>query len=210
EQAQVLRRTWGEERNVWVAASTHEGEDELVLEAFDRVVAALPDCLLLLVPRHPERSSRVADLAGKQGLITAMRSELPERWKRVQVLVGDTMGELPLFYAAADAAFVGGSLVPHGGHNMLEPAALGKPVIAGRHLFNFAEIGRLLHARQALRSVDNAHELADTVLELLKDGNLRHNMGERGRLVVEENRGALERVTALVDVYLTRADTALK
>lgn len=198
EQAQVLRRGWGVDRNVWIAASTHDGEEELVLEAFQRVLAEMPGTLLLLVPRHPERFPRAAALAQRKGLVTAFRTESPAFWDKAQVMVGDTMGELPCFYAASDVAFVGGSLVPHGGHNMLEAAALGVPVILGPHLFNFSEASRLLLERDAARSVSNADELADTVLDLLRNPNSRHALGERGREVVEENRGALDRLTDLV------------
>ncbi len=204
ERAQVLRRKWGGQRKVWIAASTHEGEDEQVLRAFTLILKEIPDCLLLLVPRHPERFTKVKDLAGRRGFVTALRTGASEHWPGAQLLVVDTMGELPLFYAASDAAFVGGSLIPHGGHNMLEAAALGKPVIVGPHLFNFSEISQLLLNRQAMRTVENPQELADTVLELLKDANLRHNMGENGRLVVGENRGALEKVTTLIETYLKR------
>ena len=124
EEAQVLRRSLGPERSVFIAASTHEGEDAQVLDAFARVLVAIPHCLLVLVPRHPERFAAAAALSRRRGYATALRSRAPSSFDGVDVFVGDSMGELPLFYAAADVAFVGGSLVPTGGHNMLEPAAL--------------------------------------------------------------------------------------
>jgi 3-deoxy-D-manno-octulosonic-acid transferase len=205
EQAEVLRREWGTGRGVWVAASTHEGEEESVLDAFGRVLEALPDSLLVLVPRHPERFGRALALARKRGLRVAQRSQAPEDCTRLQVFLGDTMGELPLFYAAADVAFVGGSLVPTGGHNLLEPASLGLPVLTGPHVFNFLEVTRLLVERGAARQVRGAAELAAAVREILQDPDLRHTMGEHGREVVDENRGALDRLLALLEPLLKRA-----
>ena len=144
EEAQVLRRLWGSDRPVWVAASTHEGEDEPLLDAHQRVLEQLPVALLVLVPRHPERFARVGASVEKRGLSLVTRSGGRPCGPDTQVFLGDSMGELPTFLAAADAAFVGGSLVEHGGHNLLEPAALGIPVAFGPHMFNFAEISRLL------------------------------------------------------------------
>ncbi len=198
EQAQVLRRSLGVDRDVWIAASTHEGEDEMVLDAFEALRGRHPEALLVLVPRHPERFSRVAALARRRELATALRTGEPGEWEEAQVLVGDTMGELPLLYAAADVAFVGGSLVPVGGHNLLEPAALGLPVVMGPHLHNFAEIGRLLRERGGATVVEDSAGLARVVGAWLDDANLRHQAGEAGRRVVEDNRGALERLVALV------------
>jgi 3-deoxy-D-manno-octulosonic-acid transferase len=202
EQAQVLRRTLGVERAVWIAASTHEGEDEVVLDAFARVREADSQALLVLVPRHPERFPRVAALARRRGFATVLRSERPREVGDAAVYVGDTMGELPLLYAASDVAFVGGSLVPTGGHNMLEAAALGLPVVTGPHVFNFAEVSALLLARDGARRVRDAGELAQAVIALCADPNLRHRVGERGRQVVAENRGALDRLAREVEALL--------
>lgn len=198
EQAQVLRRALGVDRDVWIAASTHEGEDDAVLGAFAELRHHRPEALLMLVPRHPERFARVAALARRRGWETALRTGDPATWPQAAVFIGDTMGELPLFYAAADVAFVGGSLVPVGGHNLLEPAALGLPVVMGPHLFNFAEISRLMVERGAAVVVHDGNALARVVGRWLEDANLRHQTGERGRRVVEENRGALQRLVRLV------------
>ena len=122
----------------------------------------------------------------------------------IDVFLGDTMGELPLFYGAADVAFVGGSLVNEGGHNMLEPAAFGVPVVYGRHVFDFAEIAVRLGEIGAGRQVDSAAELADVVVEYLRDANLRHGAGETGRAFVESNRGALARLLAIIDGLMGR------
>ena len=204
EQAEALRRQWGVDRSVWVAASTHEGEDEGVLDAFQTVLQTCPDSLLVLVPRHPERFGRVLTLARRRGLRIVQRTQTRSDCSDAQVFLGDTMGELPLFFAAADVAFVGGSLVPTGGHNMLEPAALGLPVIFGPHVFNFAEVSQLLLERAAARQVRGAAELAAVVSDLFQDAEARHAMGDRGREVVDENRGALKRLMGLLEPYLDR------
>jgi 3-deoxy-D-manno-octulosonic-acid transferase len=204
EEGQAMRRRWGVERGVWVAASTHEGEEEQVLDAFSRVLRSVNDCLLVIVPRHPERFSKVAALCRKRGYHTVRRSEHPNSCNGVDVFVGDTMGELPVFYAGADVAFVGGSLTPIGGHNMLEAAALGIPVVMGPHVFNFAEISRRLYEVGAAREVADARALADAVVEWLRDANLRHSVGEKGRLFVRQNRGALERLVEMVIPFLER------
>lgn len=203
EEAQVLRRQWGVERSVWVAASTHEGEETQVLDAFHRVLSMIPDCLLVLVPRHPERFGAVSSLCRRRGYTTVRRSRSSGPCDRVDVFVGDTMGELPLFYAAADIAYVGGSLVAIGGHNMLEPAALGRPIVFGPHIFNFSEIGWRLLAEGAARQVQDWRGLADVVVSFLGDANLRHFTGEKGREFVERNRGALDRLLDTVSPFLT-------
>ncbi len=198
EQAVALRQEWGAERPVWIAASTHEGEDEQVLEAFAAVRQTVPDALLVLVPRHPERFARVAALCRKQGYEVVLRSEQRLCSATTAVFVGDSMGELMLFYAASDVAFTGGSLVATGGHNMLEPAALGIPVIVGPHTFNFAEISRMLLNAGAARQVDGATQLAEVVTAYLKDNDLRRAAGEKGRRLVEQNRGALMKLVDIV------------
>ncbi len=199
ERAEVLRREWGVGRPVWIAASTHEGEDELVLDVFRQLRKQFGDCLLVLVPRHPERFEPVADLCRKRGLNTVLRSTREPCSAGTQVFIGDSMGELPLFYAASDVAFVGGSLVHHGGHNLLEPAALGIPVVTGPHVFNFTEICDLLLAARACVKVESVAGLERTVREWLQDANARHRVGEQGRKVVEKNRGALAAVLAMID-----------
>jgi 3-deoxy-D-manno-octulosonic-acid transferase len=205
EEAQVLRRCFGVDRGVWIAASTHDGEEQQVLKAFETVREALPDSLLVLVPRHPDRAASVATLARRSGHVTAMRSESPASCADASVFIGDTLGELPLFYAASDVAFVGGSLVQEGGHNMLEPAALGVPVIFGPHVHDVVEISERLTQAGAGRKVDDHGELGAAVVEYMQDANLRHVAGQRGREFVEENRGALNLVMELVDELMEPA-----
>ncbi|MDX1432121.1 MAG: lipid IV(A) 3-deoxy-D-manno-octulosonic acid transferase [Gammaproteobacteria bacterium] len=206
EEAQVLRRCFGVDRGVWIAASTHDGEEQQVLEAYRRVLATLPDSLLVLVPRHPDRAQAVAALARKLGYAVVMRSENPTSCAEVGIFIGDSMGELPLFYAASDVAFVGGSLVPEGGHNMLEPAALGIPIVFGPHVHDVAEISERLEEVAAGTRVENSEELAATVLRYMGDANLRHVAGQRGREFVQQNRGALNLVMELVDALMAPAE----
>ena len=204
EQSAVIKRSWGEDRPVWIAASTHEGEDELVLEAHRQVLEALPEALLVLVPRHPERFARVGQLVQKQGFRLVKRSDERPCTTDTQIFLGDTMGELPMYFAAADLAFMGGSLVPHGGHNPLEPAASGVPVVTGPHVFNFSAITAMLLAADAAVEVDSPGQLAATVTDWLKDASLRARIGENGRSVVEQNRGALERLVNLIHGMLIK------
>jgi 3-deoxy-D-manno-octulosonic-acid transferase len=206
ERAEVMRREWGADRPVWIAASTHEGEEDLVLDAFRQVRKAFPECLLVIVPRHPERFAEVIELCRQRGLGMCLRSERQPCTMDTQVFIGDSMGELLLFYAASDVAFVGGSLVHHGGHNMLEPAALGIPVVTGAHVFNFTDICNLLVKAGACETVDSVTGLERTVRDWLKDPNARHQAGESGRRVVEKNRGALSAVLAMVSSQLQSAE----
>jgi 3-deoxy-D-manno-octulosonic-acid transferase len=202
ERAEALRRDWGVGRTVWVAGSTHEGEDSLLLDVFRQLRERFSDCLLVLVPRHPERFDSVAELCRQRNYNTLQRSEGVPCTPATEVFIGDSMGELPLFYAASDVAFVGGSLVRHGGHNLLEPAALGVPVVTGPHVFNFVEICELLQQAGACVKVEDVAGLADTLCQWLEDANERHRVGQRGRDTVEKNRGALQSVMAMIDRHL--------
>lgn len=206
-----LRQYWGENRPVWIAASTHEGEEEGILAAFRMVRQSIPDCLLILAPRHPERFSRVATLVRDHGYRTLTRSQLPRAdaaprattaptspCPDVEVLVGDTMGEMLLLYAASHVAFVGGSLLPIGGHNPLEPAALGIPTLFGQHMFNFLEIAQNLCRHGGARQVADETALADALIALLRHAHARHEMGTKAADFVADNRGALDRIMAMI------------
>jgi len=201
ETAEVLRRDWGG-RPVWVAASTHEGEDEIIVRAHKQVQMVHPQALLVLVPRHPERFDRVDTLCRRAGFRVARRSSSPGGVSGMEVFLGDTMGELTLFIAASDVAFVGGSLVPVGGHNILEPAALGVPILFGPHMFNFALISQMMLTAGAAAMVDDEQMLSSTVTNWLGDASERARMGESGRRLVEKNRGALGRLLALIEERL--------
>ncbi|MGY3944332.1 lipid IV(A) 3-deoxy-D-manno-octulosonic acid transferase [Aeromonas tecta] len=188
-----LRQMLGKARPVWIAASTHQGEDEQVLAAFDLVLRTHPEALLMLVPRHPERFERVAELCAPYGCVRRSRHQGEPLKGSDQVYLGDTMGELPLMLAAADLAFVGGSLVPVGGHNLLEPAALGKPCLTGPAYFNFSDITRQLVAQGGAAVVEDAAALGNSVSRLFSDAGARRQMGEQARAVVLRNQGALAR-----------------
>lgn len=198
EQAAVLRRDWGQQRPVWIAASTHEGEDEMVLDAQRGVRERFPNALLVLVPRHPERFARVAALCREQGWQTVLRSSGEPTPADAEVFVGDSMGELLLFFAASDLAFIGGSLIPHGGHNPLEASAQRLPVLFGPHMFNFEQIAELLLEAGAAREVGDSGQLADSVAHWLADPAARGAAGERGAAVVEANKGARDAVLTMV------------
>ncbi len=203
EQGQTLRQEFlGKSRPVWIAASTHAGEDEQLLDALAQVRKNQPDVLFLLVPRHPERFNKVATLCQQRGFKVARRSEQRPCSLDIAIFLGDSMGELLLFYAASDLAFVGGSLVAKGGHNVLEPALLGLPVLFGNHMFNFSEIGQRLLAAKAAWQVKDSAELAATVGRLLANPELCQHIGKRGQAVVECHRGALNTLLKRVDLLL--------
>ena len=193
--AAVLREQWqATQRPVWIAASTHAGEDEIVLAAHRELLKQTPDALLILVPRHPERFNTGLELCQRQGFSTRRRSTGEAVQAADQVLLGDTMGELLFLYALADIAFVGGSLVANGGHNLLEPAALGKPVLSGPHLFNFLEIAAQLRAAGALSEVVDADGLAQRVAQLWREPEATQAMRNAGLAVMQANQGALARL----------------
>ena len=193
------------QRLVWIAASTHQGEDEIILDAFAQLRqttnAYAQSTLLVLVPRHPERFERVGQLCEARGFKTLRRSR-GEITTDMDVLLGDTMGELMLLFGASDIAFVGGSLVPNGGHNFIEPAAWGLPLLSGEHLFNFAEVSRLLQDAGALISAKNADELAQQLLILVADEQQRSERGDKALQVAVENRGALDKTLAIIGTYI--------
>ncbi|MEE1890518.1 lipid IV(A) 3-deoxy-D-manno-octulosonic acid transferase [Pseudomonas carassii] len=192
--ARALREQWAaRQRPIWIAASTHDGEDALILEAHRELLKVHSDALLILVPRHPERFAAVHELCAGQ-FATVRRSTGDVVTAQTQVLLGDTMGELLFLYALADIAFVGGSLVATGGHNPLEPAALALPVLMGPHVFNFLEISAMLREAGALQQVDDAEGLAGAVRRLVELPQDARRMGEAGRAVMRANQGALQRL----------------
>ncbi|GAA0718936.1 lipid IV(A) 3-deoxy-D-manno-octulosonic acid transferase [Dokdonella soli] len=204
----AFRAAAGGARPVWIAASTHEGEELIVLKAHAAVLRRFPDALLLIAPRHPERFKPVAAACRAYGFRTATRSEEGGADVSCQCFVVDSMGELIDFYAAADVAFVGGSLVPVGGHNLLEPAALARPVIVGPQTFNFEEVTEdLIKARAVIRIADG-DALGLTVVRLLSRDVERRSMGEAAHAVMESERGAVERTMAIVERVLAEANTS--
>jgi 3-deoxy-D-manno-octulosonic-acid transferase len=179
-------------RPLWVAGSTVAGEEEIILRAFHRVRERLPGTGLILAPRHPERFAEVPALIEAAGFRCRRRTALdPGTWRDGEVLLLDTLGELAQLYALATVVFVGGSLVPSGGHNILEPAMAGKAVVVGPHMANFQEIADQFRAEAAMVEVSSAEELAREVLSLLTDDERRRRLGERARNLIDRNRGAL-------------------
>jgi 3-deoxy-D-manno-octulosonic-acid transferase len=206
EVARRIRHEWGENRSIVVAGSTHNGEEEIILDAYDRLKRKHPDLLLVLVPRHPERFDSVARLVKRSGYSVARRSDAPGAIPpEVEIYIGDSMGELRLFYAAADVALVGGSFLPIGGHNVLEACAVGVPVIFGPYMFNFTEISQITVDRGAGSQARGAKDLADVIEGYLNNAERRFHAGEAGMKMVEENRGALEHTMQLLKPYLEQA-----
>lgn len=193
-----LRARYAAGRPVWVAGSTHAGEEQIVLEAHRRLCQQQAAALLILAPRYPQRFEAAAASVAAQGF-SCIRRSIEAADGAYQVLLLDTLGELAEFYAAADVAFVGGSLVAVGGHNLLEPAALGVPVLSGPEQFNSPELARLLSQQGALTIVHDAVQLAAALARLLADPQARATQGAAGRAVIAANAGALDRVLALID-----------
>jgi 3-deoxy-D-manno-octulosonic-acid transferase len=160
-----LRNLLGANRPVWVAGSTHDQEEDLLIDAHAQIRQRFPDALMVLVPRHPPRFAEVASLLRDRGVPFVSRTSKQGVLPGTQVYLLDTLGELPAFYSAGDVAFVGGSLVPIGGHNLLEPAALSLPIVAGPHNFNSADIAQMLVEHGAVRIVHDAAQLAAVVVE---------------------------------------------
>ncbi|TDB02227.1 lipid IV(A) 3-deoxy-D-manno-octulosonic acid transferase [Halomonas marinisediminis] len=196
-----LRQLLGRPR-VWVAGSTHAGEESRLLAAHALLREHTPEALLVLVPRHPQRFDEVASLCESHGQVPARRSRGEWPGQATSVYLADTMGELTVLYGAADLAFVGGSLVPVGGHNLLEPAALGIPVLTGPELANFMDVAEALRGADALVETPDEEALAEALIALFADPAERRRLGEAGRDVVTANRGALAKTLKGLDKLL--------
>jgi len=201
QHAQSLRQHWDSEQSrvIWLAASTHPGEDEIILETLRRLNLKLDNILLVLVPRHPERFDSVYDLCKRNKFNIARHSKKEKVESFTNIVLGDTMGELLAFYGACDLAFVGGSLVPVGGHNMIEPAAWGKPIISGPHLHNFNEISQLLIAADGMQICTSEDELYHTVKEWSQNETKRKEVGSTAEQFALQNKGALQRIMKVID-----------
>ena len=191
---------------MWIAASTHEDEEAAVIDIHRQLRERWPDLLLLWAPRHPERFPRVADLAMAAGWQVGTRGTASWPGADDDVFVIDTLGELMSFYACADVAFVGGSLQAVGGHNLLEPAAVGTAMVTGPHLHNFAEISRRLREAGALVIAEDADGVATALAGLLADPQARIRIAEAGRVLVEQGRGALVKTLRMIDADLPADD----
>ncbi|RYY01582.1 MAG: 3-deoxy-D-manno-octulosonic acid transferase [Gammaproteobacteria bacterium] len=203
--AATLKQQWSQDGKIllWIAASTHQGEDEIILDAFAQCKKnpALENLRLVIVPRHPERFNSVASLCISRGFKVSRRSEKIVS-DDAHIILGDTMGELLLMFGASDIAFVGGSLVPNGGHNFIEPAVWQLPILSGTSVFNFAEVSRLLVDAGALTLVPSAGVLAQQVEILATNSAERVKRGQAASAVANENRGALAKTLNAIDAFL--------
>lgn len=196
---------WGVQRPVWIAASTHPGEEQQLVQVHQQLRQHLPDALLILVPRHPERSTQLLSELAHFQLQIAQRSAAQSCNPTTAILLVDTLGELLLWLATADVAFIGGSLVPHGGHNPLEPAALGLPILFGSWMFNFAQLSQQLLRQGAAYQVRSSDQLVDILQDWLCNAELRHQIGAIGRHWVQQHQGASLRVWQLLQPLCDRA-----
>ena len=192
----------GEDDLVWIAGSTHRGEEAAVVDAYTALRRRFPNLVLLLAPRHPERVAEVERLVAERGLAAVRRSDLPKARDRGAVVILDTVGELAQIYRVATVVFVGGSLVPTGGHNMLEPALLRKPVLFGPHTTNFRESAELLLEAGGAVLVEDPSLLEARAAELLADADLCRRMGEAALQAIVSRQGAVKQTMELVERYL--------
>jgi len=201
--ARVMRTNWqAQTRPIWVAGSVHPGEFESVLQAHQQLLQQYPSALMVMVPRHPEQFDAAVSMVKSTGMQWARRSRHDEVTTQTQVIVGDTMGELLTLYAAADQAFVGGTMIKHGGHNPLEPAAVGSPIFIGPNFRDFQEITELLNNEGALQVVNSGADLAKGLTLMFADKKAYFAASEAGKHVVQQNRGALQKQFALVESIL--------
>jgi 3-deoxy-D-manno-octulosonic-acid transferase len=190
------------ERPAFIGGSTHENEEMVLLEAYKRIQIHFPQLILILVPRHPERFQAIYELCANHGFNVTKRSQNIPCNAETQVFLGDSVGELISYYAVADVVFVGGSLVPIGGHNVLEPAVLKKPILTGPYMHNFMEISKIMFEMQGLIQVTNAETIASTVISILNDPDKAKTLGKNAYYVVEKNRGSLEKNMEIINSHL--------
>ena len=195
-------------RPIWLAASTHRGEEDAVMTAHIEARTRLVDLLTIIVPRHPERGDEVLEIAQKRGLSVAQRTKAEPVEPGTDIYLADTLGELGLFYRVAPLVFVGGSLVDAGGHNLIEPIQLGGAVVCGPHLANMAEVAEDLTHADALRTVSDGHRLGSAVGDLLRDTDARAKLVQAQSAVIREKAGVLETVMTALKPYLPRQRTA--
>jgi len=201
-----IRDSWsdGGQRPTLIAASTHETEEEFVLDAFLEILGEAKDALLILVPRHPERFETVFEYIQNRDLSVARRSNKDDVTPKTQVLLGDTMGELNFLYSVSDVAFVGGSLVDHGGQNLLEPASLGLPLSSGKSLRNFQEIADELQESKALFLIEEQKELSDFFIDMISKPKKSARIGKASAKVFEKNRGVLIKINQSLNKRLSK------
>lgn len=201
-QSEELRTMLGRDRLIWIAASTHHDEETIILNAHQQLRSQYPHLLLILAPRHPERFNNIFTLCQKYGLTIRRSQAQGALLAETAIFLGDTMGELMLLYSVSDIVFVGGSLIPHGGHNFIEPASLSKPMLTGPHFFNFETIGQQFITANALTVVQDAETLTTALHSILQNETLRQTMGQNAAMTVNANRGALAKHMTIIENFL--------
>ncbi len=189
---------------VWIAASTHQGEDEQILQAHKQVTDVIPNAKLILVPRHPERFENVAELISQNGFQFSRRSKRSSWEESASVLLGDTMGELLFAYQKSNVAFIAGSFVDIGGHNAIEAAYYSKPILTGPYYHNFQYLFDSLIELEAAKVVTNSRQLAEQLIQLANDNREAEVMGEKAKTFIDKNKGALEKVVTVIQSTLFR------
>ena len=204
EAGKALRVQLGwQDKTVLMVASTHKGEDEILLDTYQQLKEKHPDLVMLVVPRHPERFEFVFQLLNSKNYSVLRRSQIDQvEQETTDILLGDSMGEMMRYFACADLVFMGGTLVPTGGHNILEPAALGLPIVYGPHIFNFYAINELFQQYEASLQVNDVELLPQTIDSLINESESTREMGERAKHLMEQNSGALDKMMALIRPYL--------
>ena len=193
-----FKKEFALDREIWVAGSTHKGEEKIILRAHERILETFPDILLIIAPRRPERFQSVLKLIDRNGFSYVSRSQGIPISETTQVILADTLGELPMYYSASSVCFVGGSLFKTGGHNLLEPASLNTPIITGPILYGIEEIANMLQANNALEIIHSSEELCKMVCQLLLDADRHEKMTKAARKVVDKNKGSLEKLIKLI------------
>jgi len=198
------RLNFGQLDKIFIAGSTHQGEEEIILKAYEKIKVRFVNLKLILVPRHPERAEEVGELVKERGFVPVFTSDLPgaSELQKEAVFILNTIGQLMDYYAISDIVFVGGSLIPKGGHNILEPASLGKPVIIGPYMFNFRDIADVFVQKKACLMVSNQEGLEDAITDLLADGEKIDQLTGKAKILIEGNKGATARNLDYVKAYL--------
>ena len=206
DQGVALKNVLFADRFTWICASTHKGEEKLCLAIYQELKQKIPELILLIAPRHPERFPDVIKLAcEQQKLNVVMRTSGASCHAETDVYLLDTLGELKMFYAAANIAFIGGSIVPVGGHNVLEAAAVGIPAVFGPYMNNFKSIAKEIIQQEAAVQVQNPEQLRNVILSLYQDKNYRKSLGRKGKAFIEQNRGAIGRIFKLLEGEIQKA-----
>lgn len=199
-----LKKQWGKDRKVWVAASTHDGEDEIILDIYKHLKQHFPHLLLIIVPRHPERFDAVYSLLNSSNYLVQRRSDNSKFNHHTDIILGDSMGELLLWYATANIAFIGGSLVKTGGHNPLEATALGIPVVSGAHIFNFNDIYPIL-CNEKLAWIENTqNDIENKIIKILQSEN--SHFKKYCDQFMRQHHGVVSKLLALQQVWLARRE----